>query len=137
MRLPLWTLTVLFAARVAGQAVQGWIPLSFLPPFDAFQGSNLPYWLLLLAQLAILAVMACVSWRVHRGRLAPSRRWGLALAWAGALYMAVALGRISVGLLLPEAPAWFRTWIPAFFHVVLAGFVLAVCVYHLRKSPLR
>lgn len=137
MRVLLWMLTVLFAARVAGQAVQEWMPLSFLPPPGAFQGSNLPYWLLLSAQLAILATMAYVSWRVHIGRLAASRRLGTWLARAGALYMAVAAGRIAVGLLAPGAPAWFRTWIPALFHLVLAGFVLAVSVYHLRRPTLR
>ena len=137
MPLLLWALTGLFAMRVAGQAVQRWMPLPFLPPAEAFQGSNLPYWLLLAAQLVVLAAMVYVSSRVQAGRLARSRRLGIALAWAGALYMAVALGRIAIGLGLPEAPAWFRTWIPAFFHVVLAGFVLAVSFHHLRKPPLR
>lgn len=137
MRLLLWTLTLFFAARVAAQAWQRWAPLSFMPPFDAFQGSNLPYWLLLPVQLVILGAMAYVSWRVHAGRLAASRRLGIWLAWAGALYMAITIGRVAVGLLVPEAPPWFSTWIPAFFHVVLAGFVLAVSVYHLRKPPLR
>jgi hypothetical protein len=128
-------LTVLFAMRVAGQAVQEWRPLAFLPPSAAFQGSDLPYGLLLSSQLAILAVMAYVSARV--GRMARRPRLGRWLLAAGGLYMAVALGRIAVGLLVPAAAPWFRAWIPAFFHVVLAGFVLAVSVYHLRKPPLR
>jgi hypothetical protein len=65
----LWGLAVLFAARVAGQALQLCLPQSFLPPFHAFQGSNLPYALLLAAQLAILALMAVTGWRVYRGTL--------------------------------------------------------------------
>jgi hypothetical protein len=135
VRALLWALTLLFAARVAGQALQEWRPQSFLPPADAFQGSNLPYGLLLAVQLAILGAMAYVSARA--GGMAPRPRLGKWLAAAGALYMAVALGRVALGLLAPDAPAWFRAWIPAAFHVVLAGFVLVVSVYHLRKPSLR
>jgi hypothetical protein len=135
MRVLLWILTLLFSARLAGQALQQWMPLAFLPPADAFQGSSLPYWILLSAQLAILGLMAYASART--GRMALRPRLGRWLLAAGALYMAVALGRIAIGLLAPEAAAWFRAWIPAFFHVVLAAFVLAVSVYHLRKPPLR
>lgn len=129
-----WSLSALFAARVLGQAVQRWMPQPFLPPFEAFQGSNLPYWLLLSFQLLILVVMVYVAGRVQTARLVPSRGAGLRLAWVGAPYMAFALGRIALGLAVPDAPAWFKTWIPAFFHLVLAGFVLAVSLYHLRKT---
>jgi len=129
-----WSLSVLFAARVLGQAVQRWMPQPFLPPFEAFQGSSLPYWLLLSFQLLILVVMVRVAWRVQTDRLVPSRRVGLWLAGAGAVYMAFALGRIAVGLAVPGADAWFKTWIPAFFHVVLAAFLLVVSLYHLRGT---
>jgi hypothetical protein len=128
-----WSLSALFAVRVLGQAVQRWVPQPSLPPFEAFQGSRLPYWLLLSFQLVILAVMGRVAWRVQVNRLAPSRRVGLWLAGAGAGYMALALGRIAIGLAVTDAHAWFTTWIPAFFHVVLAGFVLAVSLYHLQR----
>ena len=130
-----WSLSALFAARVLGQAVQRWMPQPFLPPFEAFQGSRLPYWLLLFSQLLILVVMVRVAWRVQTDRLVPSRRVGLWLAGAGVVYMAFALGRIAVGLAVPGAEAWFKTWIPAFFHVVLAAFLLVVSFYHLRGTP--
>jgi drug/metabolite transporter superfamily protein YnfA len=129
----LWLLSFAFAARVVGQAMQHWTPQPFLPPFAAFQGSNLPYWLLLSVQLVMLAVMAMVSWRVQTGRLAPSPRAGRALAWLGGVYMAGSLTRIAVGLAVPAAPDWFRTWIPAILHVVLAGFVLTLAVHHRRR----
>jgi uncharacterized membrane protein len=41
--------------------------------------------------------------------------------------------RIVVGLALPDAPPWFRTWIPALFHLVLAGFVLVLALYSRRQ----
>ncbi len=130
----LWLFATLFAWRVAGQALQYWDAQAFLPPAHAFQGSKLPYWLLLPAQLAILAVMLRLAWRVQQRKLVPSRRTGRMLAWAGGAYMALSLTRIALGLVLPDAPAWFRAWIPALFHVVLSGFVLTLYRYHQRGS---
>ncbi|HWQ37780.1 MAG TPA: hypothetical protein VNM24_04085 [Burkholderiales bacterium] len=126
-------LTGLFALRVAGQAVQRWIPQAFLPAFEAFQGSRLPYWSLLSAQIVILAVMVRVCWRAANGTLIVNPRLGRILLWAGAVYMAGSLLRLLVGLAMPAAPAWFTAWIPAVFHVVLAGFVLTVARYHPRR----
>src|ERR1700694_2953241 len=60
-------LCALFALRVAGQAVQRWAPLSFLPPFEAFQGSHLPYWMLLSIQLILLILMVGVTSRADGG----------------------------------------------------------------------
>ncbi len=128
----LWLLTIVFALRVAGQALQRWAPQPFLPPFDAFQGSNLPYWLLLSAQLAISMVMIVVARRVQTGSLDPSARAGTVLMWTGSIYMTASVGRIVVGLFVPAAPPWFSTWIPAVFHVVLAAYVLTLAYYHRR-----
>jgi drug/metabolite transporter superfamily protein YnfA len=130
----LWLLTSLFTVRVLGQAVQHWAPRSFLPPFSQFQGSSLPYGLLLSVQLVILALMGFVSWRVQTGTFVPSLRAGTVLAWLGGIYMAGSLTRIAVGLAVPAAPDWFRTWIPAIFHIVLAGFVLTLAAHRLRGS---
>jgi hypothetical protein len=127
-------LTALFATRVAGQAIQRWMPQGFLPQVGAFQGSNLPYWLLLSSQLVILALMVRVCLRMQRRTLVRTPRAGLVLAWLGGIYMALALGRIAAGLAIPDAHAWFRAWIPAFFHIVLAAFVLAVSLYHRSRA---
>ena len=128
----LWLLTTLFALRVLGQALQRWTPQPFLPPFDAFQGSNAPYWLLLSVQWVILVVMIVVARRVQTGSLVPSVRAGTVLMWAGWIYMTASVGRIVIGLSAPAAPAWFTTWIPAVFHVVLAAYVLTLAYYHRR-----
>jgi hypothetical protein len=126
----LWLLSFLFALRMLGQALQHWAPQPYLPPFNAFQGSNLPYWLLLSAQLVILVLMARFAWRVQAGSLVPGRCAASVLAWVGWIYMAGSLGRIAVGLVVPAAPAWFTTCISAVFHVVLAGYVLTLAYYH-------
>jgi hypothetical protein len=129
-------LTALFGLRVLGQVIQRWAPQSFLPPFAAFQGSQLPYPFLLSAQLLIL------GWMIGSCRLAKVAApavvypWTLALACFGTLYMASSLARIAIGLSVPTAAAWFRAWISEFFHIVLAAFVLLVAYERRRPRPL-
>jgi hypothetical protein len=124
------SLTGLFSLRVAAQAMQLWRPQSFLPAFDDFQGSNLDYSTLLLIQLVILALMLRTCLRVAGGTSVPQPGLGRGLAWFGGIYMAGSVARIAIGLAIPSAPAWFSAWIPAFFHLVLAGFVLTAARYH-------
>jgi hypothetical protein len=128
--LVLGSLCVLFALRVVGQAVQRCLPLSFLPPSDAFQGSGLPYALLLAIQLVLLALMLGVTSRVYGGALRKSARAAHKLGWFGCIYMGGSLARVAIGLVFDQAPAWFTAWIPAAFHVVLAAFVLTLAAYH-------
>ena len=125
----LWALTLLFALRVLGQAVQHWWPQPFLPPFNAFQGSGLGYPLLLTTQIMILTLMIWTCRRVNAGAPSPSKRGTQFLTWFGGIYLTGSIFRIIVGLSLPNAPLWFRAWIPAFFHLVLAGFVLVLVLY--------
>jgi drug/metabolite transporter superfamily protein YnfA len=130
----LTALALLFAARVAAQAIQRWLPVFFLPPFATFQGSALPYWILLPAQLAILALMLSVARRVHQGTLSSRPTTGRALAVFGGVYLAIMLARIVIGLTVPDAPMWFKATISVVFHLVLATFVLVLARYHLRGS---
>lgn len=127
-------LTLLFACRVAGQAVQYFQPQPWLPAFLEFQGSDLPYWALLGAQLVILLLMVRFSTAVAEARLPKSERAGRTLSWIGAMYMGGALLRIGIGLLVPGAKGWFTAWIPAIFHVVLAGWVLTLAAYHVDAA---
>jgi uncharacterized protein YacL len=129
-------LSLLFALRVGAQTLQRWLPIAFLPPFEAFQGSSLPYWILLPVQLAILAVMLRVTWRVHARRLKRSARAARGLTFAGGLYVGVILARFVVGLMLPASPGWFHSQISIAFHFVLAMFVLTLAAYH-RERPSR
>ena len=125
----LWSLTLLFASRVLGQALQRWWPQPYLPPFSAFQGSGLNFPVLLSAQVIILAMMVRAASRVGAGTLNPSPGQSRFLTVFGALYMAGSVLRIVIGLVVPNAPQWFKVWIPAFFHVVLAGFVITLALY--------
>lgn len=131
----LWSLTILFTIRVLGQAVQRWWPQSFLPSFNAFQGSGLPYPLLLFAQLIILALMVRANLRVGAGTLSPSQGQLKFLTAFGILYMAGSVLRVVVGLAVRAAPHWFTTWIPAFLHLVLAAFVITLALYARYRVP--
>jgi hypothetical protein len=132
----MWLATALFAFRVIGQAVQRWLPVPWLPAFREWQGSATPYPVLLAIQLVIIGAMAHASWRAWTGSTGSSRAMQ-GFAWLGALYMFVAVGRIAIGLSVDDAPAWFRAWISGAFHVVLAGFVLALARYHFLRNPAR
>ena len=129
----LWLLSLLFALRVLSQAIQFWTTVPWLPGFESFQGSGLPYWALLLAQALILTFVVGQAWRLQRGMVRPRGDRGSVLLWLGGMYLAGSLGRIAVGL-VPGASGWFRAWIPGAFHVVLAGYVLTLGAYHLRLS---
>jgi hypothetical protein len=125
----------LFALRVLAQAIQHFVPQSFLPPFDAFQGSRLPYPLLLSAQTVILAGMAVICRRVLTGSLKRRGRASAALSWMGSAYMAASVLRIAIGLAISAAPAWFRAWIPGVFHLVLATFFLSAARLYASGRP--
>ena len=131
--LALWALASLFTLRVLGQAIQRWWPQPYLPAFGAFQGSGLAYSVLLSAQIGILWLMIRASWRVGTGRQRSSARRLRILGWFGGAYMAGSILRIVIGLASPDAPPWFRTWIPALFHLVLAGFVVVLAL-HCRRQ---
>jgi len=133
----MFLLTALFLLRVLGQAVQRWLPQPWLPPFVAFQGSRLPYPVLLGAQLLILTVMVRAAWRALRGTGSAAPAQGRLLLGFGAVYLLVSLARIAIGMGLRSAPYWFSTWIPAFFHIVLACFVLVAGDHQRRGSGAR
>jgi len=130
----LFLLTSLFFIRVLGQAVQYWYPLTLLPPFGDFQGSSLPYTLLFSIQLIILFFMYWVAWKVRNRRLMPNLRIGRWLLVLGIIYMTGSVIRIAIGLVIIDAVAWFTSWIPAVFHVVLAAFILVMAMFHLRTK---
>lgn len=131
----LWSLTLLFTLRVAGQAVQRWWPQPSLPPFDAFQGSGLPYLFLLSAQLIILVLMVRAALRVGAGTLSPSQGQLRFLLGFGAIYLAGSVLRIVIGVVAPAVSHWFTAWIPAFFHLVLAAFVITLALHARSGVP--
>lgn len=114
----------LFLVRVVAQFVQWVAPSALLPPFEAWQGSGLPYPVLLASQMTILAAMVWAIRRRHAG-LRVFAPWlaGPALWFAVAYFLAM-LARLAAGLTLLSDVAWFARSLPAWFHLVLACFLL-------------
>ena len=127
-------LSLVFLARVVSQAVQNWAPVSFLPPFDDFQGSGLPYSVLLSAQIAILVLLLVVVARMHRGKRLISRPLIVPVAVAGGVYFTVMAVRLVLGLSVLSHSGWFSTWIPTVFHLVLASLTLLIASYQHRAG---
>ena len=117
-----WGLTALFLLRILAQPLADRIPA--LPPFDAWQGSRLTYPMLLVSQLAILALMVWGNLRAPG--LSAQPRLARVLTLAGAAYFVTMFVRLGVGLLWADAPVWFERPLPAFFHLVLASWVLLI-----------
>lgn len=55
-------LLILFFFRVAAQLIQAFSPVTVLPPFEIWQSGALPYPVLVLFQLIILAACSRVVW---------------------------------------------------------------------------
>lgn len=136
-------LGVAFLARVAGQAVQRWWAVDFLPSQDAWQGSSLPYPVLFAAQLVILGVIALVTIRMLVGADVLAPRWITPVSGFGALYFAVMAARLLLGLAggagwLGDdsfaASKWFTSHLPTAFHLVLAAEVLLIARYQRLRA---
>jgi hypothetical protein len=121
-----------FLFRVGAQAVQAWHPVAQLAEFDAWHSAALPYWLLLVSQLVILAAQLWVFAALLQGRLRPRISVGVALLIIGGAYFAFMLFRLLGGLTFLRDVAWFQVILPTIFHLVLAGFLLVLADFNLR-----
>lgn len=127
----LWVLILLFLLRVIGQLIQHFNPIKWLPQLEAWQGSGLPYELLLFSQLIILVVMIRIA-RLHAsGRVRKNTSQGRWLSGFGTIYLVVMVGRLVIGITHLSNHSWFDKPIPTFFHLVLAIFVLLIAAYHM------
>ena len=124
----LWMLLGLFTLRVLGQllVVAGVAP--FLPPMDDWQSGLLPYPLLLVSQIVIVAILAtvCVQFTRGNGYFVGRHAWLAAPLWmVGWIY--------AIGMVVRYA-ALRRDAIPVVFHIVLASFLLVVASHHRKQG---
>jgi len=99
-----------------------------------WQGSSLPYPVLLTFQMLIVLVVAIVIRRISVGKLKPNIRQGRLLLALGSFYFFVMLLRLAFGLTIFSSVSWFAKPIPAFFHLVLASIVLLIGHYLYQHS---
>jgi len=130
----LWSLFALFLFRVLAQLIQYVTPVGSLPPFGRWQGSGLSYPVLLGSQLVILAVMGWGAVGIGRGGVRVRRATGAWLLALGSLYFLSMGVRLILGLTLLANSAWFAKTLPAFFHMVLATFILVAGHFHWTRS---
>ena len=124
----------LFVFRVLAQLTQAIHPVSFLPPFQAWHGATLPYPLLGALQVGIIVVLVNVLWRV-RTDIISHRPWKYRVWFAlGGIYFASMAVRLFAGLTFLADHPWFSKSLPAFFHVVLAIFILILGHYIYSKA---
>lgn len=127
-------LTLLFAFRVAVQLLQSLFSFEALPPFEAWHGGVLPYWLLLSAQLGLLGLMLWTVGRVAADAVAATRGKATVLLAFGSLYLATMTVRLVAGQSFLAESAWFAASLPALFHIVLALFLILLGHHHAVKA---
>lgn len=137
VRIPIYVtvlriLLLLFCLRVVGQLVQVVSPVAWLPPLSAWQGSKLPYPVLLALQLVIIFLMFRGIRRHASGSSRRRPHLGKWLLFLGAAYFLVMAARLIIGVTDFSGHPWFHRPIPALFHLVLASFVLLLSAFHLN-----
>ena len=133
----LWVLLALFACRVIAQPLSLVLAAPWLPRFDAWQSGAVPYTLLLLSQIVILALFVPGTRAVSRGIAQFSRRIGIGLLALGTMYF-VGMGvRFMLGMTAMRGHSWFDRPIPTFFHLVLAMSVMVYGHYQYRYARQR
>jgi len=127
-------LSFMFLLRVLGQVIQRWLPVEFLPPFDAWQGSALPYPVLLLSQVVMLGLLAAAIRGMVRQRRVFSARVSRCMMAIGFVYFAGMALRLILGVTVFDDNRWFTAWISTALHLDLAAIVILWGWDQLRRS---
>jgi uncharacterized protein len=125
---------ILFVFRVTAQLIQKFYNLPFLPPFEAWYSGALAYPWLLASQILIIVVMGWVIAGFAKRHIAPRHKLGVWLLALGSIYFLTMLFRLIAGFTFAADHPWLGAHIPAFFHIVLASFVLLVGHFHYKND---
>ena len=124
----------LFVIRVIAQPLSLIVDSPLLPRFESWHGGVLPYPALLLAQLLIIAWFTRTAWRFSKGDVTPHHRRGIWVTAFGIVYFLTMLARLILGLTVLRESRWFTSYLPTFFHLVLASYLLLYAHYHLQSA---
>ncbi|MEQ1599184.1 MAG: hypothetical protein ABL880_07445 [Methylotenera sp.] len=130
----LWLCAGLFAFRVVAQLAALLFKPNFLPTFESWHGGVLPYPLLLTTQILILIWLAWTASQFSKNNLQPRRRLGMAIVILASLYFLLMLLRLLLGLTILSEHRWFASYLPAFFHLVLASYLFLYGHFHFRHG---
>ena len=130
----LWLCTSLFAFRVIAQLAALLFKPKFLPSFESWHGGVLPYPLLLSTQILIFIWLAWTAWRFSQNNIYPRRRLGMVIIVFASLYFLVMLLRFLLGSTILSDYRWFASYLPAFFHLVLASYLFLYAHFHFRHG---
>ena len=130
----MWVLTGLFCLRIVGQPLAAVAHLPGLPAYDAWQGSSLPYPILLATQLGIVAWQCRTTSAVGAGTVRWCRPLGRWLLVASCLYGAIMAARLVLGATILRDVTWFARPVPTVFHLVLAAYLGIYGHLHLRRG---
>ncbi len=126
-------LTVLFSLRVLGQALVVFAAVDWLPASEHWFSGLIPYPILLVTQIIMLAGMVKISGDISRGEgffAATRRKWSRLLIGFSALYAGLMIARYILTMIFRPEMRWLGDVIPICFHFVLAGFIYVWGCYH-------
>ena len=131
--LPLmWACVVLFLFRVLGQVYVAVYAPRWLPPMREWYSGLLPYYMLLPAQLVILALMIIVAYDYTREDgylLVTSTLKGTVLIGLAMAYLSAMVSRYVITMARHPERRWLGGTIPIALHCVLAAFLFMVGSY--------
>jgi hypothetical protein len=129
----LWLCAGLFAFRIIAQLAALLFKPTLLPAFESWHGGVLPYPLLLTSQTLIFIWLVWTAWQFSKSSVYPLRRLGMIIIFAS-LYFLVMLLRLLLGLTILSEHRWFASYLPAFFHLVLASYLFLYGHFHFRHG---
>jgi hypothetical protein len=130
----LWLLISMFVLRVIAQPSSLLISSRFLPPFESWHGGVLPYPMLLIIQVLILFWLIRTTRQFAKGSIVPNRRLGTTVLILASIYFIAMLARLFLGMTVLSEHRWFASPLPAFFHLVLASFLLLYGHFNFRNG---
>ena len=124
--------TALFACRVLAQSGSLFFPGDLIPVFERWSSGVIPYPLLLVSQLVILALM--LAGCVRSGQWNPGPMIIGIVKRLAQLYFLVMLLRLAISVSGVSSSPWWQMTLPAMFHLVLAGYLYCFAELH-NKLP--
>lgn len=114
-------LTLLFTFRILCQFALQYTEISFLPEFDLWHSSTMPYSALLSIQCILLSLMLVGVFACEKYTSPKLAKTLLFLGW---VYIALMVSRLIIGVWELSTHSWFDGAISTAFHFGLAAYIL-------------